>query len=172
MSYDPNDPMARMAFLLQAEATITDDFPDISGCRSAWNFAIRQFIAADLRARAQDEFGPHELARQDRDAVECLLKVKHGTKWAETAEGKLITDRHRAAMNASDQFLSEHFYEPHHIACRLVAMTPAPTLAAAIVKAAIVEIHETWHDPEMTGDTLAILDADIERFAPREGGEA
>lgn len=138
------------------------------GVDAAWDRAMGNYIATDIRARAAEIYGP--LARQkDDDAVEAHGMAKRlGMAWRDTDEGAEVAAQHRRNLIAYDEGLRSAFYEPHWQAIRDIVRTPAPSLAAAAWKAALIDWQDAWCDSMLEADCVAILDADLTRLT---GGE-
>jgi len=83
----PDTPLPLAQFQTMAAATM--------GVDAAWDRAIASYLAADIRMRAQESYGP--LARQkDDDAVEAHAMAKRlGVGWRDTPEGAEVAAQHR-----------------------------------------------------------------------------
>jgi hypothetical protein len=159
-----NDAMVRGLFLAQATATM--------GLDPAWDRAVADYVARDLRSRAHEEFGPFVHRRNEQIVESSDLQRKHGEAWKDTTEGKPMWERHWEISKADDNAMREQFYEPLWESHRRLVKTPAPSLAAAVLKASIIELYEVWNDCTLLGDCIAIIDDDLARLVPLEGGAA
>lgn len=151
-----NHPVTRALFNAQGTATM--------GLDPEWDRAVTNYIAADVRAKVQEEYGP--LARKENDDGLEAIRLAHrlGKGWRETAEGKAAWTRHAANRKAQERDLTDTYYQPLWAAMRELACTPAPSLAAALWKAAVIDLQEVWNDGEFEGDCVALIDADLARF--------
>lgn len=156
----PDTPLPLAQFQTMAAATM--------GVDAAWDRAIASYLAADIRMRAQESYGP--LARQkDADAVEAHAMAKRlGVGWRDTPEGAEVAAQHSRNLVAKEDRMRAEFYEPQWQSLRDVVRTPAPSFAAAAWKAALIEWEDVWCDSLLEADCVAILDADLARLT---GGE-
>lgn len=151
-----NDPLARSQFHTQAIATM--------GIDPAWDRAVLNYIAYEIRAKADEHYGPDELASHDRQREADDLSQRLGPKWREHPEGRLISEAMTADSRRAEDDRSTNFYTPMWESCRQLVAVPAPSLAAVAFKAAIIELHEVWIDSLFEGDCIAVLDADLARL--------
>lgn len=70
-----------------------------------------------------------------------------------------------AASDKADNVWSDRYCEPVWQAERDLAMTPAPSIAAAIFKATMIEIEEVTYDTRFDADAMDVLHADFARLA-------
>jgi hypothetical protein len=135
------------------------------GVDPVWDKAVRQYVVATARARAEEAFGEHasSLAKHaDRDL--SLAKWRQ-SGWPPHVDQDLwIIDHHTQLQDAENRIRAE-FYEPLWTAERLIAETPAPTLSAAIWKAAVMELADVQLDHEVSVDCAQPLYADFDRLA-------
>jgi len=151
-----NDPAARAGFHAQAIATM--------GECPAWDAAITAFVTTDIVARAHQEFGPLKRARNDSDLEKDELDQKHGKGWHNLPEHQATWERLCAAGASYDDAISERYYSPMWEAQRRLVLTPAPTLAALVVKAAVMEWHEVWNDSAIEQDGAELLEVEARRL--------
>lgn len=152
-----NDPLARSQFHAQAIATM--------GIDPAWDRAVTNYIACEIRGKADDHYGPDELASHDRQREADDLSQRLGPKWREHPEGVAISEAMTAESRRAEDDRSANFYTPMWESHRQLVAAPAPSLAAVALKAAIIELHEVWIDAVFEGDCIAILDADLARLS-------
>jgi hypothetical protein len=134
-----------------------------------WDRAVHNLIAADVLSRVHDEFGPLALSLADGEVERGDMKQRFGDNWRHHPEGKAIWERLQAADDDRNEAMTERFYRPLWDAQRQLARTPAPTLAAVVYKAAVVEMHDVWNDAQLGGDCIAIIEADLARIAVGNG---
>lgn len=156
-----NDPIGRAQFHAQGLATI--------GLDPAWDRAVTEYIAADVRSRAHEEFGPLALQKDDADLGTIMAGMRLGKDWRDTDEGRAIAHRFEDATAAYEASMEKDFYGPLWKAQRDLALAPAPSLPAAVWKAAAISLHEIWNDRTLETDLATVIDVDLARFA---GGEA
>lgn len=152
----PDTPLPTAQFQTMAAATM--------GLDPAWDRAIANYLAADIKMRAQEIYGP--LARQkDDDTLEAwAMEARHGRKWRDTAEGADVAAQHRRNLVTYDDRMRAEFYEPQWQALRDVVRTPAPSFAAVAWKAALIEWEDLSSDGLLEADCFAILEADLARL--------
>lgn len=150
------DPMARAQFHAQVLATV--------GVDPEWDKAALNFLSWDLRGRAHGEYGPTELARQERDREKYDIEQRLGVNWRQHPEGKPVWERMLSEGSDFDDDMTKRLYEPMWESHRQLVGAPAPSMAAVIVKAAIIEIHEVWNDGVFARDCAAIIDDDLARL--------
>jgi len=152
-----NDPVARAQFHAQGLATM--------GLDASWDSAVTAYIAADIRAVAHAEFGPLALEKEAADLERIRASSEYGNGWRETEEGGAIARRYGEAIDALAAAMLEGFYRPLWAAQRALALAPAPSLAAAVWKAAAISLHESWNDPTLEVNLAEAIDADLDRVA-------
>lgn len=152
-----NDPAARAQFQAQAISTM--------GVCPKWDAAITALVTTDIVARAHQEYGPLKRGLNDSDLEKEGLDHKHGAGWHRLPEHQEAWARICAAGAAFDDALCKQFYEPMWEAQRQVVLTPAPTLAALVVKAAVMEWHEVWNDRNVEQDGAELLEAEARRLS-------
>lgn len=151
-----NEPIARALFQAQALATMGLD-PD-------WDAAIAGYFVWDIKARADEEYGPLERESWARQHEKDEAEQRFGKDWRGHPEGRKIWERHLEWGARYDEARTRDFYNPMWAAHRRLVETPSPSLAAVAVKAAIIEWHEVWNDGGLEGDCVSILDADLKRL--------
>jgi len=156
-----NDPIGRAQFHAQGIATM--------GLDPAWDRAVTAYIAADVRSRAHEEFGPLALRKDGADLETIMAAVRLGKDWRDAKEGIAIARNFDVASAAYEAGMEKDFYGPSWRAQRDLALTPAPSLSAASWKAAAISLHEIWNDRTLEDDLASVIDADLARFT---GGEA
>lgn len=141
------------------------------GVCPTWDRAVHNFVAADVLARAHEEFGPLTLNRVDEDLERerVALEARYGEHWRNHPDGKPVWKRLVQAGEASDSEFFKQFYAPFYAAQCQLARTPAPTLAAALFKAAVIEAHDVWNDPDLEESCIDLIQADLARLASQEG---
>jgi len=152
----PDTPLPLAQFQTMAAATM--------GICPAWDRAIALYLAADIRMRAQEVYGP--IARQkDDDTLEAwAMEARHGRNWREKPECAEVAAKHRRNLVTYDDRMRAEFYEPQWQALRNVVRTPAPSFAAVTWKAAAIDWEDLWSDSLLEADCIAILEADLARL--------
>jgi len=152
-----NDPIGRAQFHAQGLATL--------GLDPAWDAAVTAYIAVDVRTQAYAEFGPPALQKEAADLDRSRAEFEYGKSWRDTDEGRAIACRYDEATDAFEAAMLEGFYRPLWAAQRALALTHAPSLAAAVWKAAAISLHESWNDPTLEVNLAKAIDTDLERVA-------
>lgn len=150
------DPYIRAQFLAIGGSTM--------GVDPAWDEAMREFLACDIRARAQEHFGPIIQRQEAHERHQMELEERLGRQWREHPEGRPIWELMQDDGVRGDAEIAERFYKPLWAAQVKLAMTPAPSLAAVVFKAALIEAQEVYNDVGMESDCIALLDADLARL--------
>lgn len=151
-----NDPIARAQIQAPAIATMGD-------C-PAWDAAVTAFVTTDIVARAHQEYGPLKQADGENTIEKDELDRQHGEGWHRRPEHEETWARLCAAGAAFDDALCKQFYTPMWEAQRQLVLTPAPSLAALVVKAAVMEWHEVWNDKNVEQDGAELLEAEARRL--------
>lgn len=155
-----NDSIGHALFHAQGIATM--------GLDPAWDRAVSAYIAADVRSRAHEEFGPLAHRKSDADLDTIYAEMRLGKDWRNTDEGLAIARSFDDASAAYEAGMEKDFYSPLWKAQRDLALTPAPSLLAAVWKAAAISLHEIWNDRTLDTCLASAIDAELARFA---GGE-
>lgn len=151
-------------------ATLTAQALATMGVDPTWDRCVTALLAAEVRAWAQEEYGEIAERRNELDTERLTLEAKHGKGllYNHSATGSALS-RIAVAEAACDEDMSNGFYAPLWQAQRDLAMTPAPTLGAALYKASMISLHDVWNDPGMDGHCIEIIDQDLAKFVNSEG---
>ena len=141
------------------------------GVDPAWDAKVAEYLACSTMARANIEWGPHARREDDRKRRQFELKAKFGKGYAKHPDAQREVVALYKAGVADEDVMSERYYVPWWRAGRELAATPAPTIAAAALKALLIEMDELWNDSEMRGDCFDILEADFARLLTNGGGD-
>ncbi|MDE2597020.1 MAG: hypothetical protein KGL44_09095 [Sphingomonadales bacterium] len=146
----------RAAFTAQALATM--------GADPEWDRALTKFLTCEARARAQEEYG--EWAQRNEAIVRsfALLEHRFGKDWKRHPDAAAEAAQLNADSRASDDRLQVGYFAPFWASQQELMTTPAPTLAAALFKAAMIELHDVWNAGEDDLAGFAIIEADLSRF--------
>lgn len=136
------------------------------GACPVWDAALSRWLRWTVLASADLEFGA--MAKADNDAALRSIRMdeRHGKGWRNLPHLRPEIDAHmRECEKASDLWTSS-YCQLQWEAARALAMTPAPTMAAAVFKAMLIESDEVDNDQAFTADPMALLHADFDRVAP------
>ncbi|WP_298165119.1 hypothetical protein [Novosphingobium sp.] len=146
----------RSALTAQALATM--------GADSEWDRCLRAYLAWDTKVRAQTQYGAYDKAMEAGTLGRLDLESRFGKGWMRHPDAQGEFESIRAMEKDADDAFTLNFTVPFWKAARDLVLTPAPSLAAALFKAAVIEWEEVWNDSDMTADCVEILDADLARF--------
>ncbi|WP_066561006.1 hypothetical protein [Croceicoccus bisphenolivorans] len=134
------------------------------GTDPAWDKALRAYLRADALQQADLEFG--ETAKgQERRKLECIMLAdRYGPEWRKHPGAEAERRRIFEEGEESDKRWTERFCKPYWRASRELALTPAPTIAAAMFKATMIESDEVWNDCDFPADCMEILQSDFARL--------
>lgn len=139
------------------------------GVDPQWDRAVHNLVSADVLARAHEHFGPLELKRNEGQLQAMEAEHRLGKNWREHPEGKPFWETLCDEGTVNDQQMTELYYNALWEAQRQLALTPAPTLAAALFKAAVIEMNDVWNDSQIDADCIELIEADLARLSQREG---
>ena len=133
---DPNSMTARLTFKQAGLATL--------GLDAAWDRAVQRYLRCETLYYAADAFGrgwkaQPEAARRHDISFKGLIKAEE--------------DHVR------------QFAEPYWRAANELALTPAPSLAAAMFKAAVMEHDEIDTSRDFPAKCMEVLQADFARLS-------
>lgn len=128
---DPNSMTARLTFKQAGLAT--------AGIDAAWDKALQRYLRCETLYYASEAFGP--MAKdQERHTLETIaVQSEYGRDWKGNAEAVRRHDASFAGLRAAEDRQVREFAQPYWRAAEELALTPAPTLAAAMFKAAVME---------------------------------
>jgi len=160
-----SDVPARAEHLAFTSAAITT-----MGACPVWDAAMTKYLAAMTLCQAEMQYGATGKA-EDADGLDrLLLKEQHGKKW--TALPDEITAPFQEAEDARSEAWTANFAQPQWDAATALVGTPAPTLAAAVFKDALIQREETPQWPNLPFDCMAVLSADFARLTCDQTGAA
>lgn len=152
----PRTPLPLAQFHTMASATM--------GVCPAWDQAIANYLAADIRMRVQEVCGPLGQKMEASDGEAEAMQARYGPGWHNRPECTDFVAQHRRNVVAYEEGLREGFYEPQWQALRDVVRTPAPSFAAVAWKAALIEWEDMASDGLLEADCFTIVDADLARL--------
>ena len=136
------------------------------GACLVWDAAVSRWLRWSVLAAADLEYGAMSQADEESIRRRASLEERHGQGWRDLPHLKATVTTHlRAGEQASERW-TDDYCRPQWEAAREVTTTPAPTVAAAVFKAMLIESDEVWCDGNFNGDAMAILHADFARVAP------
>lgn len=135
------------------------------GGSPAWDQVLSRYLACDALHTAMAEYGPLSQAHEARAWLAIELEKQHGKNWKDNLDAQAryaIADR---AYQAADETYTADFLVPLWQAQRDLASTPAPTMAAAVFKAQLIEVEEVWNDNQFDLDCMQIVRDDFARLS-------
>lgn len=135
------------------------------GTDPAWDKALHSYLRADALQHADLEYGEVAKIRLRHEYEEIELADKFGRDWKKHPGAKDEWNRIRAESDAADDRWTERYCRPLWRAANELALTPAPTLAAAMFKATLIETEEVWNDRDFPADAMDVLQSDFARLA-------
>lgn len=135
------------------------------GVDPAWDKAMHAYLRADALQHAAGEFGDLAKVRYRHQVEGIDLQGKYGRDWKLHPDGKKELSRINREIHEEDERWGERYCKPMWRAANELALTPAPTIGAAMFKASIMESEEVWNDRDFPADCMEILQADFARLA-------
>lgn len=129
-----------------------------------WDAALSRFLAAHALAMADSGFGVVAEATREFDRERMRLEYQFGTDLAKDVRAKQARDANFDKMQEAENVYSETYCKPLWAAETALARTPAPSLAAALYKATMIEAQDVWFDVEDPAELVGIVAADLARF--------
>lgn len=153
---DPNSMTARLTF---KKAGL-----DTMGLDAAWDRALQRYLRCETLYYGAGAFGP--LAKeQERHTLEKIaIEEKFGRGWKAQSEAAKRHEVSFAGLIKAEEDHVRQFAEPYWRAANELALTPAPSLAAAMFKAAVMEHDEIDTNRDFPGECMEILQADFARL--------
>jgi hypothetical protein len=133
------------------------------GVDPEWDALVTDLLRLDTLAHAEEEFGPTNKRWDSRALERAFAEDRYGKGWESHPEVRPMLDLHAAEAIADEELKYQRYYRPLWAAQIAVAMATPPTLAAALYKAALIELAEVWSDADMQGDCMEILRADLHK---------
>jgi len=156
MADDPNTPVGRMVFHQAALATL--------GADAAWDRAVLAFIKADVLQHADLEFGAAAKHQAKDYRARIGLESRYGKEWRLNPAAQALRDQIYDEAIAADDAWTRDYCAPFWQAGRELALTPAPTMAAAVFKANVIEKAEIWNDSAFPRDAMEIVIEEMTRL--------
>lgn len=136
-----------------------------AGIDPAWDCALQAYLRADALQHADLQFGARSEASETLMRRRWSLEGKYGKAWHQHPDAQADRNEIFALDQAADKQWTRAFCAPFWRASRELALTPAPTMAAALFKAAIMEADELSNDTDFPADCMEVLQADFRRLA-------
>jgi hypothetical protein len=146
----------RAAFTAQALATI--------GADSEWDARLADYLRCDALQFADSEFGAYAAANEKLTLAAIQLEARYGDAYRSSPQAKVLADIAHAENAEANQRWSDTYLKPFWRAARDLASTPAPTLAAALFKVALIHSEEVWNDAKFAGNAMQIVSEDFARL--------
>lgn len=134
------------------------------GSDPAWDKALNAYLRADTLQQADAECGALYAATDKFRRFGWSLESKYGPNWSNVPQAKAEHKPAYDEMQAAENKWAEVYCKPHWRASRELALTPAPTVAAAVFKANMIEHEDLPNDHEFPADCMEILHADFARL--------
>jgi hypothetical protein len=147
----------RSAFTTQALATM--------GADSEWDRLVANYLRLEALHTADNEFGKHAAAQDKHSAICIRLEHRFGADFPTRPESRCTFEQSYAEQAAAYEAWNRDFLQPYWDAARQLALHPAPTLSAALVKMAVIYRESLWEDGAMARDCMAIVAEDMARLA-------
>lgn len=132
----------------------------------AWDAAVSRWLRWCVLAAADGEYGALSKANEESCRRRMCLEERYGKSWRDLPHLKATASAHFRTGEEADKRWTEDYCQPLWEAARALAVTPAPTVAAAVFKGMLIESDEVWNDIQFPDDPIAILHADFARVAP------
>lgn len=134
------------------------------GVDSIWDTRLTAYLAAMALQQADCEYGDYDKAHEEAARADFSASANFGPDWRRNPRALATVEQARkSAAEASDRWV-ERYCEPFWQAGRDLAMTPAPTIAAAMFKAELIKIDEIWNDSQTDRDCVEIIAEDMARL--------
>ena len=147
----------RAAFTSQALATMAVD--------AEWDRRLADYLRADALQFADSEFGAYFAAGEKHSLAGIRLESRFGPAYRGNPEAKALADAAYAEVDAANTLWVKTYLEQFWEAARDLACSPAPTLAAALFKVALIHSEDLGNDGAMTRDPMQIVSEDMARLA-------
>lgn len=135
------------------------------GACPKWDRAVLTYLHASTIAQAQSAWGPHAAALEAVEEQRGRPRCRHGRGWRAHRE---LADEITARTCEIEEKAVREIWQPLWRASRELVATDAPTLAAALMKAEVIQKEDVANDSEFPGDCMQILQADFDRLAKAE----
>ena len=135
------------------------------GADPVWDTRLTNYLRLQALAQGECDFGKLARANDDNARVQMHLESKYGTSWRSNPIARADADPSAATACAAEDVWTESLCEPYWQAARDLAMTPAPTLAAAMFKVQVIKWDELDNASSMTREPMGIITEDMARLA-------
>ena len=151
----------RSAVTTQALATMGSD-PE-------WDRKLAAYLRAEALQQSDYEFGAYAVAQNEVGLDEIRIEAQHGRGWHARPEHAPVYRSQRERLEAASDEWQRCYADPHDTTARELAMTPAPTLAAALFKQLVIFREDLGNDNRMPRDAMEIVAEDMARLAEEAG---
>ena len=130
-----------------------------------WNAKMKAYLHIDALARAYAEFGEGARLSDKWGWQDIRLQEQFGPNFRNIPEARAILSGRNEEVRDHEERTTERFFRPLWAAQRELALTPAPTIAAALFKADMIEASELSNDSLMERDCFEIVAEDFARLS-------
>lgn len=138
--------------------------------RAEWDFRMADYLRLDGLYRAAVEFGPYGKADENAANMIANLQMKYGINFRLYPEAKEQAEKAYRDRQRVEDAVFEQYLVPLLKAQRLLVVTPAPDLAAALFKIELIREENLHDDPDLTKDCFTLVEQDMARL--QQGGRA
>src|SRR5687767_982379 len=117
---------------IQPDTTRAPDAHLLSTSDPTWNSRLADYLRLDGPARAEREFGALSKSIAKSETRDLWLEEKFGPNFRNVPAARVMLDAAFPETMAADDAYAASFLKPLWAAARELAMTPAPSLAAAL----------------------------------------
>lgn len=148
------------------KSVLTQQALGTMGANSDWDARITAFLSTLHLMHADEAFGAKSKTDEAASWVAIKLEGKFGKGWKQHPDASAEVALLDVSEKAADEAHHQSFIAPYWAAMRGIALTPAPTLAAACFKQSIIQSDEVWNDSAMDADCMQIVADDFARLLP------
>lgn len=145
------------AFLQHALSTL--------GSGPEWDKALIAYVAAFAKASADYEFGDFRHAIEKYQDGNNALEKACGREYRSTKEGAAVADLLYDEYQKAERQRDTQFLAPLWAAARALVQVPAPSIAAAVFKAVLVQHEDLDNDTMMDKPPITFVAADLAQYA-------
>ncbi|RVQ65726.1 hypothetical protein EKN06_12385 [Croceicoccus ponticola] len=136
-----------------------------TGVDPTWDKALHAYLRADVLQQADLEIGAYAGANEVLLRRRWALETKYGKGWRQHPAAGNECHELDAMSKVMDDAWVRDFCAPFWRVSRELALTPSPTMAAAIFKASMIEADDLANDSEFPANAMEVLQADFARLA-------